>query len=267
MLQSPGCSVHIKTPISLLDIYLEPVLDLSAQKASLQCAEASLLFLGVSGTGCCVHYVPSLGHGCLLWRFRDQMGKEAKGEMTKSCHVFLKRKIIKWAWHSLIDLEGFRIPWPILSGSTNNLSLSSAPKTAREPEEEVKFCCILGIATQMSCRKLRLGRSDPALTPFPSRAPCASLLYVHIALCAPFPSAVSIAVLDAPSHHVTRDEGWNQDVSLGLVLCSGAQTPSPAVLLSNCIVLSESFQLSVPQFPCLWTRVTSVYLVGLLCGC
>ena len=48
---------------------------------------------------------------------------------------FLKKKIIKWAWHSLIDLEGFRIPWPILSGSTNNLSLSSAPKIAREPEE------------------------------------------------------------------------------------------------------------------------------------
>lgn len=180
---------------------------------------------------------------------------------------FLKKKIIKWAWHSLIDLEGFRIPWPILSGSTNNLSLSSAPKITREPEEEVKFCCILGIATQMSCRKLRLGRSDPALTPFPSCAPCASLLYVHIALCAPFPSAFSIAVLDAPSHHVTRDEGWNQDVSLGLVSCSGAQTPSPAVLLSNCIVLSESFQHSVPQFPCLWTRVISVYLVGLLCGC
>ena len=77
-------------------------------------------------------------------------------------------------------------------------------------------------------RKLRLGRSDPELTSCPSCAPCASLLRAHIAPCAPFPSALPVAVL-------TRDEGWNQDVSLGLVSCSGAQTPSPAVLPSNCL--------------------------------
>lgn len=47
----------------------------------------------------------------------------------------------------MIDLGGFRIPRPILSGSTNNF-LSSAPKISREPEEEAEFCCILGIATR-----------------------------------------------------------------------------------------------------------------------
>lgn len=255
MLQSPGCSVNIKSPISLLDTYLEPVLVLSAQKASLQCAEASLLFLGESVTGCCAHYVPSLPCNSGPWMSALKIqGSDGKGGKRWNVMSFLKKKkIIKQAWHSSIDLEGFRIPQPILSGSTNNFS-SSAPKISREPEEEAEFCCILGIATRVSRRKLRLGRSDPELTPCPSRAPCASRLHVHIAPCAPFPSAFSVAVL-------TRDEGWNQDVSLGLVSCSGAQTPSPAVLLSNCIVLSESFQHSVPQFPCL-----QICFVRLFCG-
>ena len=57
--------MHIKSPISLLDIYLEPVPVLSAQKASLQCAEASLLFLGESVTECCA-YIVIQGDGCLL---------------------------------------------------------------------------------------------------------------------------------------------------------------------------------------------------------
>lgn len=56
--------MHIESPISLLDIYLEPVLVLSAQKASLQRAGASLLFLGESVTGCCAYVIQ--GDGCLL---------------------------------------------------------------------------------------------------------------------------------------------------------------------------------------------------------
>ena len=161
-------------------------------------------------------------------------GSDGKGGKRWNVMSFLKRKIIKWAWHSSIDLEGFRIPRPILSGSTNNFSLSSAAKISRQPEEEAEFCCLLGIATQVSCRKLGLGRSDPELMPRPSCAPWASLLHVHVAPCAPLPSAFSTAVL-------TRDEGWNQDVSLGLVSCSGAQTPSPAVLLGHFNTLCLSF--------------------------